>query len=130
MALPLPPIVSPSEAVQFSRTFAPYVFSSQLLELPARVAEAGTDLESLKEVYLSTNPMLTAVAFALALSPLFVLVAEIRRNYSQVDCAWSILPTIYNVHFYVWAHLTGLPTDRLQTIGLFSIAWTVRYFSF
>ncbi|OKL60742.1 hypothetical protein UA08_04241 [Talaromyces atroroseus] len=124
--LAFPPILSPEEAAQFNQTLAPYVFSSQILELPARVAEAGTDLQSLLEVYLATNPMLTAIAFALAISPLFVLAAEIRRNYSQVDCWWSILPTIYNVHFYVWALLNGLPTDRLQTVGLFSIAWSIR----
>jgi hypothetical protein len=129
--LAFPPILSPEEAVQFNRTLAPYVFSSQILELPARVAEAGTDLQSLLEVYLATNPMLTAIAFALAISPLFVLAAEIRRNYSQVDCWWSILPTIYNVHFYAWALLNGLPTDRLQTVGLFSVAWSVSsLFSF
>ncbi|GAM39130.1 hypothetical protein TCE0_034r10425 [Talaromyces pinophilus] len=70
--------------------------------------------------------MLTAVAFALALCPFFVLAAEIRNNYSQVDCWWPILPSIYNLHFYAWAYGNGLPTDRLQTVGVISVLWTVR----
>lgn len=125
MALPLPPILSPQGAAEFGRTFAPYVLSEQLLQLPSRLFEAGTDLNALQEVYTGTNPQVTAIAFALAISPIYVVIAEITGNYSQVDCSWSILPSIYNLHYYLWAHLTGLPTDRLQTIALFSVAWSV-----
>lgn len=125
MALPLPPVLSPQEAAEFGRTVAPYVLSSQVLELPTRILEAGSDLQTLQALYLATNPMLTALAFALAISPLFVLVAELRGNFSQVDCWWSILPTIYNAHFYAWAHLNGLPLDRLRTVTLFSVVWSV-----
>uniref|UniRef100_A0A093VW70 Steroid 5-alpha reductase C-terminal domain-containing protein n=1 Tax=Talaromyces marneffei PM1 TaxID=1077442 RepID=A0A093VW70_TALMA len=130
MALPLPPILSPEEAAQCGRTLAPYVFSSQILELPTRVIEAANSadaLHSFQELYLGTNPMLTAVAFALALCPFFVLAAEIRNNYSQVDCWWSFLPSIYNLHYYAWAYGNGLPTDRLQTIGVISIRLTYNY---
>ena len=130
MALPLPPILSPQEAAQYGRTLAPYVFSSQILELPSRVIDAAnsTDvLHSFQELYLGTNPMLTAIAFALALCPFFVIAAEIRNNYSQVDCWWPILPSIYNLHFYAWAYGNGLPTDRLQTVGVISLLWTVRF---
>ena len=133
MALPLPPILSPAEAAQYSRSLVPYVFSSQILELPSRVVDAAnsTDaLHSFQELYLATNPMLTAVAFALALCPFFVLAAEIRNNYSQVDCWWPFLPSIYNLHFYAWAYGNGLPTDRLQTVGVISVLWTVRFSSF
>jgi steroid 5-alpha reductase family enzyme len=125
MALPLPPILSPQGAAEFGRTFAPYVLSEQLLQLPSRLFEAGTDLNALQEVYTGTNPLVTAIAFALAISPIYVVIAEITGNYSQVDCSWSILPSIYNLHYYLWAHLTGLPTDRLQTIALFSVVWSV-----
>ncbi|KAH8692923.1 DUF1295 domain protein [Talaromyces proteolyticus] len=126
MALPLPPVLSAEEVAQFGRTFAPYVFSSQLLELPTRIVEAGTDVEALQSLYLATNPMLTAIFIALAISPLFVLAAELRGNFSQVDCWWSILPTIYNAHFYAWAHLNELPTERLKTVAIFSAIWSIR----
>jgi hypothetical protein len=125
MALPLPPILSFREAAQFGRTFAPYVLSEQLLQLPGRLVQAGTDLNALQELYTGTNPLVTAIAFALAISPIYVVLTEITGNYSQVDRSWSILPTIYNVHYYLWAHLTGLPTDKLQTIALISVAWSV-----
>lgn len=125
MALPLPPVLSPQEAAEFGRTLAPYVLSSQALELPTRIVEAGADLQTLLDLYLATNPMLTALGIALAISPLFVLAAELRGNFSQVDCWWSILPTIYNVHFYAWAHLNELPLDRLRTVALFSVVWSV-----
>jgi steroid 5-alpha reductase family enzyme len=125
MALPLPPVLSPQEAAEFGRTLAPYVLSSQALELPTRIVEAGSDPQTLLDLYLATNPMLTALTIALAISPLFVLAAELRGNFSQVDCWWSILPTIYNVHFYAWAHLNELPLDRLRTVALFSVVWSV-----
>lgn len=125
MALPLPPVLSPQEAAEFGRTVAPYVLSSQVLELPTRIVEAGSDVQTLLGLYLATNPMLTALTVALAISPLFVLAAELRGNFSQVDCWWSILPTIYSVHFYAWAHLNGLPLDRLRAVALFSVVWSV-----
>lgn len=129
MALPLPPILNAQEAAEYSRTLAPYVFSSQILELPSRVVAAATSadnaLQSLQELYLRTNPMLTVVGFALALCPFFVVAAEIRNNYSQVDCWWSILPMVYNLHYYLWAYGNGLPTDRLQTVGVITVLWGV-----
>jgi hypothetical protein len=30
------------------------------------------------------------------------------------------------LHYYAWAYGNGLPTDRLQTIGVISVLWTVR----
>jgi hypothetical protein len=132
MALPLPPILSPTECAQFGRSFVPYVFSSHMTNLPARIFEAVTTtnldkLEQLKEIYLNTNPFVTALAFALALVPIFVIVSEINRNYSQVDRTWSILPLVYNAHYAVWARLAGLPTSRLDSVALVTMFWSVRF---
>jgi steroid 5-alpha reductase family enzyme len=57
---------------------------------------------------------------------LFIITSEINRNYSQVDRFWSILPSVFNVHFALWARLTGLRTLTLDTIAALSVLWTVR----
>ncbi|KAJ9221872.1 hypothetical protein DTO027B5_4625 [Paecilomyces variotii] len=124
MVLPLPAIVSVSEAAEFGRTVWPFV--PQLLSLPKTLIEVGSDWESLKEVYLATNPFVTAIAFTLALVPILVIISELNRNYSQVDRLWSILPSIYNVHYALWAHLAGLPTEKVKTVAIFSLIWSVR----
>jgi steroid 5-alpha reductase family enzyme len=61
-----------------------------------------------------------------ALGAVFLVVAEINRNYSQVDRCWSLLPTVYIAHFDAWARLTGLPTRRLDVALLFSAIWSTR----
>ena len=126
MTLPLPPVLSATECAQFGSGFAPYVFSSQLTSLPSRVLEAGANLDNLKEIYASTNPFVTVLAFALVLSPVFVILSEINRNYSQVDRVWSILPAVYNAHYAIWARMAGLPTSRLDSVALFTLFWGVR----
>ncbi|KAL1971072.1 hypothetical protein VTN77DRAFT_23 [Rasamsonia byssochlamydoides] len=129
MALPLPPVLSPTECAQFGRSFAPYVFSPQLTSLPARIFEAGVtnqDWDTLKEIYASTNPFVTALTLALILCPVFVILSEINRNYSQVDRVWSILPFVYNAHYAIWARLAGLPASRLDSVALFTLFWSVR----
>lgn len=124
MVLPLPAIVSVSEGAEFGRVAWPFV--PQLLSLPTTLIEAGTDWETLKEVYLATNPFVTAIAFSLSLAPIVLIWSEINRNYSQVDRLWSILPSIYNVHYALWAHLAGLPTEKVKTVAVFSLIWSVR----
>jgi Protein of unknown function (DUF1295) len=124
MALPLPTIQVVGEGVEFSRTV--YPFLSQLTSLPARLVEAGQDSNNLKEVYLNTNPFITALAFTLFLFPIFVVLSEITKNYSQVDRWWSILPAIYNVHFAVWARMAVLPTSKMDAVALFCVFWSVR----
>jgi steroid 5-alpha reductase family enzyme len=104
-------------------------FLSQVATLPEQLhpAVVAKDVSALKEIYISTNPLATAVAFTLAISVLFIITSEINRNYSQVDRFWSILPSVFNVHFALWARLTGLRTLTLDTIAAISILWTVRH---
>ncbi|KAJ5130397.1 uncharacterized protein N7515_006436 [Penicillium bovifimosum] len=122
--LPLPRVESLVDATSFHLTVLPYL--SQLRWLPDSLREAGLDVYSLRAVYLATNPFVLALAFASVLAGLFFIAAEINRNYSQVDRFWSILPAVYNVHFAVWARLSGIQTHTLDTIAVVSVIWSVR----
>ncbi|KAL3474170.1 hypothetical protein BJX99DRAFT_248392 [Aspergillus californicus] len=126
MALPLPEVKSLADCVSFNHAVRPFL--SQIIALPERLhpALAAKDANALQDIYLSTNPLATAVAFTLFTSVLFILAAEINRNYSQVDRFWSILPSVFNVHFAVWARLSGLRTSSLDTIAVISLVWTAR----
>lgn len=119
----LPAIKTLSDCADWSKTVEPFI--PQLKTLPQEIARHVTSLEELKAIYLATNPLIFAFAFSIALAPLFLLASEINRNYSQVDRFWSLLPTVYNAHFALWAHLAGLPTQRLDNVLAFSTLWSV-----
>ena len=123
MALPV--IRSIADCTDFSKTVSPYI--GQLYDLPQQIFDNITNLQALKVLYVSTNPLIAAFAFSLFLFPIFLVVSEINRNYSQVDRCWSILPTIYNAHFTAYAHATGLSTRRLDMLLLFSTFWSVSF---
>jgi steroid 5-alpha reductase family enzyme len=123
----LPAIKAVTDSADFSQTVRPYL--PQLFALPQLVytaLQSGDKLNELRILYLSTNPLIFALALSLFLSPIFLIVSEVNKNYSQVDRAWSILPTIYIAHYSFWAHQHGLPTQRLDNILLFSVAWSAR----
>ncbi|CAI7584495.1 unnamed protein product [Penicillium pancosmium] len=123
-SLPLPRVESLVESTSFKLTVLPYL--SQLQYLPASLHEAGRDLGSLKDVYIATNPLVSAIAIGSVLAALFFLAAEVNRNYSQVDRFWSILPAVYNVHFAAWARLAGIRTQTLDTIAVITVLWSAR----
>lgn len=107
------------------QTVAPYL--PQLYNLPYKVAAHITDVRALQELYASTNPLMTALAFAVFfVTPVVLAVAEFNKNYSQVDRLWSMLPVIYNVHYTMWAHINGLPTSRLDHVMAVSLIWGAR----
>ncbi|KAL2003594.1 hypothetical protein VTN02DRAFT_3140 [Thermoascus thermophilus] len=124
MPLPLPDVSSVAECADPGRTVFPFL--AQLKTLPASLIEAGTNVDDLKEIYLHTNPFVTAIAFALALCPLFLIASEINRNYSQVDRFWSILPAIYTAHYATWARLAGLSTAKVNTVAVLTAIWGAR----
>lgn len=62
----------------------------------------------------------------MATFPIFLLVTEINKNYSQVDRVWSILPTVYHAHWAIWARMNGLPTQRVDNVLAFSVVWSLR----
>ena len=123
-AMAVPVVKTVQDCADWSKTVEPYI--PQLYALPAQIASSITSTTSLAQLYASTNPVISAFAFSCALFPVFLLVSEINKNYSQVDRVWSILPTVYNIHYAVWATINGLPTAKVYSVMVFSVIWSVR----
>ena len=121
MALPV--VKTLADCVDFQKTVLPY--SSQFYDLPQQTIQNISNLQGLKVLYVSTNPLVTAFAFSLLLFPIFLVTSEINKNYSQVDRFWSILPTVYNAHYAFYTHAVGLPTERLAALLAVSTVWSV-----
>ena len=124
VGISMPLIKTLSDCASYSKTIEPYI--PQLYALPDKIIANIGDLEALKDVYASTNPIISGFAFSLALFPIFLVVSEVNRNWSQVDRVWSILPTLYHVHYAVWARMHGLETTRVDNVLAFSVLWTLR----
>jgi hypothetical protein len=124
LSVALPTVKSLPECADFAKTVLPFL--PQLYDLPQKIFDNINNLEALQHVYLSTNPLVTALGFSLFVTPIVFIVAEINKNYSQVDRLWSILPVIYNSHYTLWAHLAGLPTQRLDHVMAVTILWGAR----
>ncbi len=122
MALPI--ITSLSDCADFSKTVEPYI--PQFYSFGSDLISALGNVDALKHVYLTTNPIISATVFSLATWPIFFIVSEVNRNYSQVDRVWSIMPTIYHAHYAIWARLNGLPTQRIDNVLAFSVVWSLR----
>lgn len=120
----MPIIKTLSDCASYSKAVEPYV--PQLYALPEKVLANIGDLEGLKDVYTSTNPVISGLAFSLALFPVFLILSEINRNWSQVDRVWSLLPTVYHIHYAVWARMNGLSTQKVDNVMAFSIVWSIR----
>ena len=116
-----------ADCASFSVAVAPYL--SQLAALPSRVGEhlthRLTDVDALRALYVSTNPLVSALAFALFLSAVVLVLSEMTRNYSQVDRLWSLLPAAYVSHYALWARMAGLPTARLDHVWSVTALWSV-----
>ena len=121
MALPV--VKSLSDCADFQRTVAPYI--PQFYDIFQQIFQSISNPQALKILYVSTNPLITAFSVSLIISPVFLVVSEINNNYSQVDRFWSLLPTFYNAHFVLYAHLLGLPTARLDAVLAISLIWSV-----
>jgi steroid 5-alpha reductase family enzyme len=119
----LPAIKTLAGCSDIYRTVLPY--TSQLYDLPHRLLQSWSNPTGLQNIYMATNPLISAFAFSLSLAPIFLIVSEINKNYSQVDRCWSILPTMYNAHYAIYAHMNGLPTQRLDSLLAFSTVWSV-----
>jgi hypothetical protein len=121
MALPI--VKTALDCSDFSKTVTPFLH--QLKPLPGLLLESITNPTTLRQIYLDTNPLISAFAFCIAIFPIFLVVSEINKNYSQVDRFWSILPTLYNAHYVAYAHLMGFETKRLDTLLAASCIWSV-----
>lgn len=122
--LSLPIIKTLSDCASWSKTVEPYI--PQLYALPDQIVANIGDVEALKSIYAATNPVISGFAFSLALFPIFLVVSEINRNWSQVDRVWSILPTLYHIHYAVWARVNDLPTAKVDHVMAFSVVWSIR----
>ncbi|KAK7563684.1 hypothetical protein JOL62DRAFT_562212 [Phyllosticta paracitricarpa] len=120
----LPAVKTLNDCADFYKTVEPLL--PQLQALPQQVLDNITDLDALKTIYLSTSPLVTGFALSLALAPIFLVVSEINRNYSQVDRMWSLLPTIHVANYTLWAHLSGVPTQLIDNVFAFSCLWSIR----
>lgn len=123
-SMALPAVRTLSECADYAKVAEPFL--PQLYELPQQILAHIGDPTALKHLYASTNPAVSGLAFAIALFPVFLIVSEINKNYSQVDRVWSILPSIFHVHYAVWARINGLPTQRIDNVLVFSLIWTTR----
>lgn len=121
MALPV--VRTLRECADYFSTVAPYL--DQLRAIPHVFFDSIANSAALKQLYLDTNPLLTSIAFALAISPIFLIVSEINRNYSQVDRLWSLLPTVWNAHYAVYGHLAGVDTTRVDAAAAITALWSV-----
>lgn len=119
----LPILVSLQDCADWHKTVEPFL--PELYDLPQRILDTGGSPSALGWLYLRTNPLVTGFAISLILGGVFLLVSEMNLNYSQVDRMWSILPNLYIIHFAVWAHLVGVPTNRINLIAAFSTIWSV-----
>ena len=122
MALPV--IKTIQDCAPWSKVVEPFI--PQLYELPNKLLANIGNFEGLKQIYASTNPVISGFAFSCALFPIFFVVSEVNRNWSQVDRVWSILPTIFHIHYAVWARVNGLPTQKVDNVLAFSVLWTLR----
>lgn len=120
----LPTLQAVEDCGDYYKTVEPFL--PQLYELPRKLLDNYANLDALAQLYVETNPFISGAAFSVFLGFIFLVTAEINRNFSQVDRAWSILPAIYNIHFAVWARLAGEPHERTDLVALFSIVWSVR----
>ncbi|KAK5664057.1 hypothetical protein OQA88_271 [Cercophora sp. LCS_1] len=122
MALPI--LKTLEECSDLSKTVEPFI--PQFYALPAKLADVAAGREGLVKLYAETNPLISGFAISIALGAVFLVAAEINRNYSQVDRFWSLLPTFYIAHFDVWARLAGIPSQRIDAALLFSTVWSIR----
>ena len=123
----MPMITDVTDCADFSKTVLPYLNQLYAFYTSENAKPIDlTDVDAWKHLYTATNPVVTALVFSIATWPIFFLVSEINKNYSQVDRVWSILPTIYNVHYAIWARLNGMPTRRVDNVMAFSMLWSLR----
>ncbi|OPB39426.1 hypothetical protein A0O28_0051320 [Trichoderma guizhouense] len=123
-AMALPQVKSLQDCVDYSKVVEPFL--PQLYQLPHHIWESIDSLDALRELYVTTNPLISGFAASLVVGLLALIVSEINRNYSQIDRLWSILPNLYVVHIALWARVAGLPHGRVDLIAVCTTLWSIR----
>lgn len=127
MAAALPVLEAVPDCADLSLTVAPYL--PQFTSIPSAVFAAGLNASNLLELYANTNPLVSAIWFTILLAPVFLVVSEVNKNYSQVDRCWGLLPLLHNVHYTLWSHLNQLPSTLVDSVLAITSIWTVRSYS-
>ncbi|KAJ4268717.1 hypothetical protein NW762_002785 [Fusarium torreyae] len=122
MALPF--LKSIEDCGEYAKTVEPFI--PELYALPRLILDNIGHPAVLKQLYINTNPLISALAASIALGFVFLVVSEINKNYSQVDRMWSILPNLYVVHLAVWARLAGVPSSRIDLVAVATTLWSCR----
>jgi len=122
----LPAVASLHECANFSQTVSPYLHQLS----PTHILPLIRGEISPTTWYLSTNPLMSALLFSLAMSVIVFIASEVNKNPSQVDRLWSILPVVYIGHFAAWARMAGMGSERLDTLATFAALWGVSFFLF
>lgn len=122
----LPALQNFEDCASWAKTVEPYL--PQLYELPSKLVDVVQGRQGLLDLYIHTNPLISGFAIAVILGAVFLVVAEINNNYSQVDRCWSVLPTFYIAHLDLWARLAGVPSSRIDALLVFSTAWSVSIY--
>ncbi|OLN93946.1 hypothetical protein CCHL11_03382 [Colletotrichum chlorophyti] len=117
----LPAVSSLEECSEWAKAAEPFI--PQLLELPRKIAASP---QSLAQIYLETNPLVSGFFFSLVLAVVVLGVSEYHRNFSQIDRLWSLLPNWYILHLAAWAHLNGVPAQRVALVGAATTLWSAR----
>lgn len=123
-SMAVPALLTFPDTVDWAKTVEPYI--PQLYELPSKLLDVLQSRQSITDLYLQTNPLISGLGISIVLGAVFLVVAEVNKNYSQVDRCWSILPTFYIAHFDLWARLSGIESQRIDAILLFSTLWSIR----
>ena len=121
----LPVVRSLEDCVDLERTV--YSLSHQFWGLSSKLLDTKLSPHALLALYKATNPLISGFAWSLFLAPIFLIAAEVNGNYSQVDRVWSVLPVMYNLHYFAFAHLTGQSTQRTDLAFAVSLVWGVRF---
>ena len=119
----IPLLTKVRDSADYSLTVQPYI--SELSTFSQSLFANLLNVEELQNLYASTNPLISALAFSLLISPVFIVLAEFNKNYSQVDRAWSILPAVYHAHYALWARINGVPSSRVTNMFFLSLGWSV-----
>ncbi|KAF4983214.1 hypothetical protein FZEAL_1317 [Fusarium zealandicum] len=122
MALPF--LKSVEDCGDYAKTVEPFI--PQLYALPGQILNNIANPSALKQLYVDTNPLISAFEASVALSFVVLVASEINRNFSQIDRLWSILPNLYVVHLAVWARLAGLAHSRIDLVAVATTLWSCR----
>lgn len=126
MSLPgIPAIAALRDASDWSLVWKPY--EHQLLAFAPKFLEAlTTSTAAVRNLYADTNPLVTGVALYTFLGFFFLITAQVNKNYSQVDRAWSVLPVLNIAHLNLWARTNGVATGRLNLALIYATIWGAR----